>query len=56
EAPNTPSNQMKLDSEVEFIPPKGKERAKSPVQQNPHKKVPYLKGKSQRWPLFLNQN
>ncbi|MBW0573852.1 hypothetical protein O181_113567, partial [Austropuccinia psidii MF-1] len=50
EVPNTPSNQMELDSEVELIPPKGKERAKSPVEQNPHKEVPYPKGKSQRCP------
>ncbi|MBW0535575.1 hypothetical protein O181_075290, partial [Austropuccinia psidii MF-1] len=33
EAPNTPSNQMELDSEVEVIPQKGKEREKSPVEQ-----------------------
>ncbi|MBW0583315.1 hypothetical protein O181_123030, partial [Austropuccinia psidii MF-1] len=28
---------MELDSEVELIPQKGKERAISPVEQNPHK-------------------
>ncbi|MBW0572605.1 hypothetical protein O181_112320, partial [Austropuccinia psidii MF-1] len=50
EIPNTPSNQMELDSEVEFIPQKGKESAKSPVEQNPHKEVPYPKGKSQKLP------
>ncbi|MBW0500013.1 hypothetical protein O181_039728, partial [Austropuccinia psidii MF-1] len=48
EAPNTPSNQMELDSEVELIPQKGKEREISPVEQNPHKEVPYPKGKSQK--------
>ncbi|MBW0482043.1 hypothetical protein O181_021758 [Austropuccinia psidii MF-1] len=48
EAPNTPSNQKELDSEVELIPQKGKERAKSPVEWNPHKEVPYPKGKSQK--------
>ncbi|MBW0476895.1 hypothetical protein O181_016610 [Austropuccinia psidii MF-1] len=31
EDPNTPSSQIEVDSEVEFIPQKGKERAKSPV-------------------------
>ncbi|MBW0562872.1 hypothetical protein O181_102587, partial [Austropuccinia psidii MF-1] len=41
--PNTPSNQMQMDSEVELIPQKGKERAISPVEQNPHKEVPYPK-------------
>ncbi|MBW0542791.1 hypothetical protein O181_082506, partial [Austropuccinia psidii MF-1] len=56
EVPNTPSNQIELESEVELIPQKGKERAKSPVEQNPHKEVPYPKDKSQRFPLFLNQN
>ncbi|MBW0501111.1 hypothetical protein O181_040826, partial [Austropuccinia psidii MF-1] len=50
EASNTPSNQMELDSEVELIPQKGKERAISPVEQNPHKEVPYPKGKSQKCP------
>ncbi|MBW0500379.1 hypothetical protein O181_040094, partial [Austropuccinia psidii MF-1] len=34
---NTPSNQMELDLEVELISQKGKERAKSPVEHNPHK-------------------
>ncbi|MBW0593577.1 hypothetical protein O181_133292, partial [Austropuccinia psidii MF-1] len=48
EAPNTPSNQMELDSKVELIPQKAKERAKFPVEQNPHKEVPYPKGKSQK--------
>ncbi|MBW0592597.1 hypothetical protein O181_132312, partial [Austropuccinia psidii MF-1] len=48
EVPNNPSNQMELDSEVELIPQRGKERAKSPVEQNPHKEVPYPKGKSQK--------
>ncbi|MBW0514783.1 hypothetical protein O181_054498, partial [Austropuccinia psidii MF-1] len=47
EDPNTPSNQMEVDSEVEFIPKKGKEREKLLVEQNPHKEVPYPKGKSQ---------
>ncbi|MBW0506054.1 hypothetical protein O181_045769, partial [Austropuccinia psidii MF-1] len=47
---NTPSNQMEVDLEVELIPQKGKEMAKSPVEQNPHKEVPYPKGKSQRYP------
>ncbi|MBW0593748.1 hypothetical protein O181_133463, partial [Austropuccinia psidii MF-1] len=50
EAPNTPSNQMELDSEVELIPQKGKERAISPVEQNPHNEVPYPKGESQKCP------
>ncbi|MBW0533304.1 hypothetical protein O181_073019, partial [Austropuccinia psidii MF-1] len=44
---NTPYNQMDVDSEVELIPQKGKERANSPVEQNPHKDMPYPKGKSQ---------
>ncbi|MBW0543806.1 hypothetical protein O181_083521 [Austropuccinia psidii MF-1] len=35
---------MELDSEVELIPQKGKERAKSPVEHNTHKEVPYAKG------------
>ncbi|MBW0592781.1 hypothetical protein O181_132496, partial [Austropuccinia psidii MF-1] len=48
EAPNTPSNQMELHSEVELIPQRGKGRAISPVEQNPHKEVPYPKGKSQK--------
>ncbi|MBW0568226.1 hypothetical protein O181_107941, partial [Austropuccinia psidii MF-1] len=47
---NTLSNRMEVDSEVELIPQKGKERAKSPVKQNPHKEVPYPKGKSQKCP------
>ncbi|MBW0488366.1 hypothetical protein O181_028081 [Austropuccinia psidii MF-1] len=38
--PNTPSNQMELDSEVELIPQKGKEREKSPAEHNIHKEVP----------------
>ncbi|MBW0559994.1 hypothetical protein O181_099709, partial [Austropuccinia psidii MF-1] len=50
EAPNTPYNQMELDSEVELTPQKGKERAISPVEQNPHKEVPYPKGKSKKCP------
>ncbi|MBW0584281.1 hypothetical protein O181_123996 [Austropuccinia psidii MF-1] len=50
EVPNTPSSRMKLDSEVELIPKNRKERAKSPVEQNPHKEVPYPKGKSQKFP------
>ncbi|MBW0494342.1 hypothetical protein O181_034057 [Austropuccinia psidii MF-1] len=50
EVPNTPSNQMELDLEVELIPQKGKEREKSPVEQNPHKEVPYPKGKSHKCP------
>ncbi|MBW0556537.1 hypothetical protein O181_096252 [Austropuccinia psidii MF-1] len=50
EDPNTPSIQIELDSEVELIPQKGKERAKSLVDQNPHKEVPYPKGKSQKCP------
>ncbi|MBW0519437.1 hypothetical protein O181_059152, partial [Austropuccinia psidii MF-1] len=50
EAPNTPFNQMELDSEVELVPRKGKGRAISPVEQNPHKEVPYPKGKSQKCP------
>ncbi|MBW0502666.1 hypothetical protein O181_042381, partial [Austropuccinia psidii MF-1] len=50
EDPNTLSNQMELDSEVEMIPQKGKGREKSPVEQNPHKEVPYPKGKSQKFP------
>ncbi|MBW0592414.1 hypothetical protein O181_132129, partial [Austropuccinia psidii MF-1] len=48
EAPNTPFNQMELDSEVELIPQKGKERAKSPVEQNSHKEVLHPKGKFQK--------
>ncbi|MBW0474033.1 hypothetical protein O181_013748, partial [Austropuccinia psidii MF-1] len=32
--PNTPSNQMEVDSEIRLIPQKRKERAKSPVEQN----------------------
>ncbi|MBW0501468.1 hypothetical protein O181_041183 [Austropuccinia psidii MF-1] len=48
--PNTPSNQMEVDSEVEFIPQKGKERTKFPVEQNAHKEVPYPKGKCQICP------
>ncbi|MBW0589501.1 hypothetical protein O181_129216, partial [Austropuccinia psidii MF-1] len=50
EVTNTPSNQMELDSELELIPQKGKERAKYPVEQNPHKEVPYPKGKSLKFP------
>ncbi|MBW0585051.1 hypothetical protein O181_124766 [Austropuccinia psidii MF-1] len=50
EDPNTPSNQMEEDSEVELISQKGKGRVKSPVEQNPHKEVPYPKGKSQMCP------
>ncbi|MBW0582066.1 hypothetical protein O181_121781, partial [Austropuccinia psidii MF-1] len=50
EVPNTLTNQMELDSEVELIPQKGKESEKSPVEQNPHKEVPYPKGKSQKCP------
>ncbi|MBW0589594.1 hypothetical protein O181_129309, partial [Austropuccinia psidii MF-1] len=50
ESPNTPSNQMELYSEVELIPQKGEERSTSPVEQNPHKEVPYAKGKSQKFP------
>ncbi|MBW0519968.1 hypothetical protein O181_059683 [Austropuccinia psidii MF-1] len=50
EVPNIPSNQMELDSEVELIPQKGKGRAKFPVEKNPHKEVPYPKGKSQKCP------
>ncbi|MBW0536513.1 hypothetical protein O181_076228, partial [Austropuccinia psidii MF-1] len=50
EAPNTPSNKMELDSEVDLIPQKGKERAKFQVEKNPHKEVPYPKGKSQKFP------
>ncbi|MBW0571265.1 hypothetical protein O181_110980, partial [Austropuccinia psidii MF-1] len=53
---NTQSNQMEADSEVELTPKKGKEREKSPAEQNPHKEVPYPKGKSQICPLFLNQS
>ncbi|MBW0571966.1 hypothetical protein O181_111681, partial [Austropuccinia psidii MF-1] len=53
---NTPSNHMEVDSEVELIPQKGKERIKFPVEQNPHKEIPYSKCKSQIYPLFLNQN
>ncbi|MBW0524159.1 hypothetical protein O181_063874, partial [Austropuccinia psidii MF-1] len=48
--PNTPTNKMELDSEVELIPQTGKGRAISPVDQNPNKEVPYLKGKSQKCP------
>ncbi|MBW0578573.1 hypothetical protein O181_118288, partial [Austropuccinia psidii MF-1] len=48
EVPNTSYNQMELDSEVELIPQKGKERQKSPVEQNPHKEVPYPKEGSNR--------
>ncbi|MBW0465053.1 hypothetical protein O181_004768 [Austropuccinia psidii MF-1] len=44
------SNRMELDSEVEFIPQKAKEREKSPVEQNPHMEVPSPKGKSQKCP------
>ncbi|MBW0593244.1 hypothetical protein O181_132959, partial [Austropuccinia psidii MF-1] len=50
EDPNTPSNQIEVDSEVELIPQKGKERAKSPVEQNTHNEVPCLKGKYQICP------
>ncbi|MBW0543146.1 hypothetical protein O181_082861, partial [Austropuccinia psidii MF-1] len=50
EVPNTPSNHMKLELEVELIPQKGKEREKFPVEQNPHREVPYPKGKSQKCP------
>ncbi|MBW0582592.1 hypothetical protein O181_122307, partial [Austropuccinia psidii MF-1] len=50
EAPNTPCNQMELYSEVELIYKKGKERAISPVEQNPHKEVLYPRGKSQKCP------
>ncbi|MBW0543835.1 hypothetical protein O181_083550, partial [Austropuccinia psidii MF-1] len=50
EAPNTKSNQIELDSEVELIPQKGKERAKFPVEQYPHKEVPCRKGKAQKCP------
>ncbi|MBW0535724.1 hypothetical protein O181_075439, partial [Austropuccinia psidii MF-1] len=50
EDPNTLSNQMELDSEVELIPQKGKERGKSPVEQNPHKEVPYPKDNSHKCP------
>ncbi|MBW0522443.1 hypothetical protein O181_062158 [Austropuccinia psidii MF-1] len=46
EDPNTSSNQMEVHSEVECIPKRGKESAKSPVEQNPQKQVPYPKGKS----------
>ncbi|MBW0559362.1 hypothetical protein O181_099077, partial [Austropuccinia psidii MF-1] len=48
EDPNTPPNQMQLDSDIYLIPQKRKERAKSPVEQNPHKEVLYPKGKSQK--------
>ncbi|MBW0593774.1 hypothetical protein O181_133489, partial [Austropuccinia psidii MF-1] len=48
EAPNTLSDQMELDSEVELIPQKGKEREKSPMEQNPHKEVSYPKEGSDR--------
>ncbi|MBW0499878.1 hypothetical protein O181_039593, partial [Austropuccinia psidii MF-1] len=37
EDPNTPSNQMEVNSEVEWIPQKEKERESSPVEQSPHK-------------------
>ncbi|MBW0470535.1 hypothetical protein O181_010250, partial [Austropuccinia psidii MF-1] len=47
---NTTSNQMEVDSEVELISQKVKEREKSTVEQNPHKEVPYPKGKSQICP------
>ncbi|MBW0492588.1 hypothetical protein O181_032303, partial [Austropuccinia psidii MF-1] len=47
EDPSTPSNQMEVDSEVELIFQKVKERAKSPVEQNAHKELPHSKGKSQ---------
>ncbi|MBW0558163.1 hypothetical protein O181_097878, partial [Austropuccinia psidii MF-1] len=50
EDPNTPSNQMEVESEVELIPQKGKEREKYPVEKNPHKELPYPKGKSQICP------
>ncbi|MBW0589807.1 hypothetical protein O181_129522 [Austropuccinia psidii MF-1] len=50
EEPNSPFNQMELDSEVDLIPQKGKEREKYPVEQNPHKEVPYTKGKSKKCP------
>ncbi|MBW0518215.1 hypothetical protein O181_057930 [Austropuccinia psidii MF-1] len=43
EAPNTTSNQIKLDSEVELMPKKGKERERSPVEQKPHKEGTYPK-------------
>ncbi|MBW0579734.1 hypothetical protein O181_119449, partial [Austropuccinia psidii MF-1] len=56
EDPNTPSNQIEVDSEVKLIPQKGKDREKSPVKKNPHNEVPYPKGKSQIFPLFMNQN
>ncbi|MBW0513162.1 hypothetical protein O181_052877 [Austropuccinia psidii MF-1] len=46
---------MELDSEVELIPQMGKEREKSPVEQNPHKEVPYSKGKSQQMPIISEQ-
>ncbi|MBW0532372.1 hypothetical protein O181_072087 [Austropuccinia psidii MF-1] len=48
EDPNTQSNQMELESEVELIPQRGTEREKSPVEQNPHKEVPYPKEVSNR--------
>ncbi|MBW0590627.1 hypothetical protein O181_130342, partial [Austropuccinia psidii MF-1] len=55
EDPNNPSNQMEVESEADSISKKGKERAKSPVEHNTHNKVPYPKGKSQRFPSFLNK-
>ncbi|MBW0509815.1 hypothetical protein O181_049530 [Austropuccinia psidii MF-1] len=42
-----------LRGRIDFT--KGKERAKSPVEQNPHKEAPYPKGKSQQCPYYLNQ-
>ncbi|MBW0520061.1 hypothetical protein O181_059776 [Austropuccinia psidii MF-1] len=48
EDPNTPYNQMELKSEVELIPQKGKEEAKSPVEQNSLKEVSYPKDMSQK--------
>ncbi|MBW0509702.1 hypothetical protein O181_049417, partial [Austropuccinia psidii MF-1] len=56
EVSKTKSNKMGVDSEVQIIPQKGKEREKYPVEQNQHKEVPYPKGKSLKFPLYLSMN
>ncbi|MBW0493680.1 hypothetical protein O181_033395 [Austropuccinia psidii MF-1] len=43
-------SQSSIHSEAELISQKGKEWEKFPVEQNPHKEVPYPKAKSQKFP------
>ncbi|MBW0581528.1 hypothetical protein O181_121243 [Austropuccinia psidii MF-1] len=48
EDPNTPSNQMNMEAEIEIMAQKREEKERSRVEQNTHKEVPYPKGKSQK--------